>query len=437
MQHVAALTKKDAIFDLHVAPNAAFAHPGWQQARAAMLAAVERGGAAVLVGPPGCGKTLLLDDLARTLRQAGRQVRFVARGDAASLASEPGAILLADEAGRIGMDELSALCAGPSPFVLAALPGFKDKLAGLPRSVTPIMLAPLSPEGVARFVAARLAAAGEPRDLIEPAGVLALARHSGGLLRLVNVIGGAAVFLARLEGASHVGASHVAEAASMRDGMGEGEESPDLERPDAVAAPLAPAAAKSAVSATSLRRRAVLGAGAGGLGLAAACAWALRSRTGVQAEAPPPVAAGLQPERVEALVAAPRTVEQAAAQPASPVARQAPAISATPAVFRGPIYNETMGQGGQVRIVLRRQAQPGAVTARFDASAGLLGSGELTGTLSDTGRLSVSGQLMVGRNAFSCDLRGVVSGGTLTGAAGFVRVGGSSVSHSSFRLTQA
>jgi len=96
-----------------------------------------------------------------------------------------------------------------------------------------------------------------------------------------------------------------------------------------------------------------------------------------------------------------------------------------------------MGQSGQLRIALQRQAQPGAVKVRFDASAGLVGSGELAGTLSDSGRLAVSGQLMMGRNAYDCDLQGTLAGGTLTGVAGFVRAGGSSVWRSSFRLAEA
>jgi len=454
LQHIAALAKGDATFSLHVAPDAAFAHPGWQRARASALAAVGTGGAVALVGPPGCGKTLLLHELARTLRLVGKPVRFAERGDAARVVPDAETVLLIDEAGRLGDEGLALFCAGPSPVVLAGLPGFEDRLAGLPRRITSVPLAPLSPEGVARFVASRLAAGAQPRDLIEPEAVLALARHSGGSLRLVNVIGGAAVFLARLEGAAHVSASHVAEAASMRDGMdGDNpvpvQETPgDEPGPSEAAIALMPDAPGRPVPANALRRRAMLGAGVAGLALIGG--WAVRGRTGTPPEAPAPVVAALpptpdkpvpvpdtQPERVAPTAPEPRGAVQATVQPTVPVAHQAPRVAARPAVFRGTIYNETMGQSGQLRIALQRQAQPGAVKVRFDASAGLVGSGELAGTLSDSGRLAVSGQLMMGRNAYDCDLQGTLAGGTLTGVAGFVRAGGSSVWRSSFRLAEA
>ncbi len=446
MQHVAALAKGNAIFSLHVAPDAAFAHPGWQRARAAALAAVGTGGAVALVGPSGCGKTLLLHELARTLTLAGKPVRFVEREGATHPMPDAGTVLLIDETGRIGDDGLALLCAGPSPVVLAGLPGFEDWLARLPRHITSVPLAPLSPEGVARFVASRLAASAQSRDLIEPEAVLALARHSGGSLRLVNVIGGAAVFLARLEGAVHISASHVAEAASMRDGMDGDGLVPFLDLPGDEPGPtpavpaLVPVASGHPVPASTLRRRAVLGAGIAGLALVGG--WAVRGRTGKPPEALAPVMAALPPTPDEAVPVPgtqpePRNAVRATAQPIPSVARQAPRVAGTPAVFRGTIYNETMGQGGQLRIALQRQAQPGGVKVRFDASAGLVGSGELTGTLSDSGRLAVSGQLMMGRNAYDCDLQGTLAGDRLTGVAGFVRAGGSSVWRSSFRLAQA
>lgn len=105
-------------------------------------------------------------------------------------------------------------------------------------------------------------------------------------------------------------------------------------------------------------------------------------------------------------------------------------------LFRGPIHNETLNQGGQVTLLIRRRDPPGTVTARFEASAGLIGAGELTGVLSESGRLALSGQLMMGRNPFDCDLTGVVSGGRLTGTANFARPGGRSASHGSFSLTR-
>ena len=99
--------------------------------------------------------------------------------------------------------------------------------------------------------------------------------------------------------------------------------------------------------------------------------------------------------------------------------------------------NETMGQGGQLALALRTQGGPGPVTAHFHAYAGLIGTGELTGTMSPDGRLSLSGRLMMGRNPFDCTLSGTVEGGRLTGSATFIRAGGGTTAQSSFTLSRS
>ena len=115
-----------------------------------------------------------------------------------------------------------------------------------------------------------------------------------------------------------------------------------------------------------------------------------------------------------------------------------PCNNAAPVSFRGPVYNETMQQGGQMSLAIRWQGPAGAIIVRFQAWGGLLGSGELAGHLSEDGRISASGQLMVGKNLFICDLSGLVVGGKLTGSASFVRSGGSGrVAHSRFTLTRS
>ena len=106
-------------------------------------------------------------------------------------------------------------------------------------------------------------------------------------------------------------------------------------------------------------------------------------------------------------------------------------------LFQGPIYNETMNQHGYLTLVLRRHDAPGVVTARFTATSGLSGSGELTGRLSG-GRLDLSGQLMMGRNPFLCDLSGTLADGRLTGTASFIRRGSDgSAAHSRFSLARS
>lgn len=535
MQHTVLPALADPLFQLQIVPDAAFPHPAWQEARAVLLKALDDGGITVLLGAPGSGKSLLLKELARTLRQGGKPARLIERTDA--LDTLPGSgILLVDEADTLSPDALAALCAGPAPVVLAALPGFPTRLAGNPRPVRAAMLDQLRPQDVARYVAARLDAVGRPRNLIEPEAVLALAQHSNGLLRLVNTLGGAAVFLAGLDGAEHVGRCHVDEAASMRDDFGdEGfdqnaipsfeSEPVQLALPTDRPVPAAPPpAAPISVGSPSvappqvlpvitepvpmaevtphplpmpplpnyrgerIRRRAALGVMASASAVLFALPWLTRRLPDAQpapgqaADGPaPPVSNGTPPTTVAnsdaaGLPAAPgmpaaqdpvsqTSAVQAAATPlhvpappaaaapsprAEPVRQADKALSASraelrvtmpsdaPVLFQGPIYNQTMGQGGHVALVIRKQAPGSAITARFDASQGLLGSGVLAGSMSETGRVTASGQLMVGKNPFNCDLSGTIVGDKLTGSASFVRSGGSGwAARSVFTLTRA
>jgi len=520
VQHIPNLAVADAAFRLQTSPEEAIAHPGWLKARAALLAALRSDRAMILLGPPGSGKTLLLQEVLRTLRQEGRAVSQVGRGDALN-SLEDGHILLVDEAGRMGPDGLTKLCARPAPFVAAALPGFTERLTRLSRPVETVTLPPLAPAEVARYVATRLEAAGQPRGLLEPEAVLALARHSGGLLRLVNTIGGAAVFLSKLDGAPRVGLKHVEEAASMRDDHSEGAALPapalPPPPPPPPAIPPEPVAPLPDYSAAILRRRVALSTMMAASGLLFAMPWLTQGRPGAQpsdaqdgtgsqavqvaqVDAAAPVQAapddavavpaavpgvsGIQSEQpslemqqtgVQQTGVQQTGVQQAGTQQAGvqrteaqqmrthPTARVAapaalraepmrradtapPAATAegnhvvaasdAPVRFQGPIFNETMGQSGQVTLVIRKQAPTGAITARFNASQGLSGSGMLAGSVSGTGRITASGQLQMGRGAFMCDLSGTLSGGALTGSASFVNNNGGPTYHSRFNLVR-
>ena len=472
MQPTLSPTVSDTPFRLHTAPGEAIAHPGWRQARTAVLAALGRGEAVALLGLPGTGKTLLMQHLAQVLRHEGWSVRLVERGDALHPALQAD-VLLVDEAGRMGADALDRLCATDMPFVLAALPGFAERLAELPRPITPVTLEPLPPEQIARFVAARLSATGRPSDMLEPGAVLALARHSSGLLRLVNVLAGSAVFLAELERAPRVGRRHVDEAASLRDGVHEDAAAPasaEKVRPDGATTlrAEAPAALRAPLPAWR-RRRATLGTAAIALSLLLVGGWAV---SGWRSMRP----SGAQPDSLVPRTESPRdatSTQPMGVQPnersgdaeapggeSSPVPQQEeqlrqpqrdaiprPSASASPrqrlvapdalVSFRGPVHNETLQQGGQMSLVIRRQGSPDSISAQFEAWGGLLGSGKLVGTLSDDGRISASGQLMVGKNPFNCDLSGLITDGTLTGSATFVRPGGGRVSRSSFALVRS
>ena len=124
--------------------------------------------------------------------------------------------------------------------------------------------------------------------------------------------------------------------------------------------------------------------------------------------------------------------------PATPSGdRRAVLASEAPVLFRGPIFNETMRQGGHVTVAIRKQAPAGAITARFDASQGLSGTGTLAGHVSGAGQITASGQLLMGKNSFLCDFSGTLTGNSLTGHASFVRPGNNTVYRSRFNLVRA
>lgn len=104
--------------------------------------------------------------------------------------------------------------------------------------------------------------------------------------------------------------------------------------------------------------------------------------------------------------------------------------------FHGSITNETMHQGGQFSIVIGRQEQPDFIIVRVHASNGLLGDGELSGELSRDGRFFASGQLLMGSNAFTCDLTGLIEGNKLSGSAKFVHNDNGNTAYGTFSLVK-
>lgn len=376
----------------------------------------------LLLGAPGTGKTLLLRSLAAALRAEGRSAGLY---DPTAPMQATGAILLVDEADTLAAAALAGLLASSRPVLLAALPGAARRLQALAPGVVPVSLAPLGVEEVARFVAARL-----PPGRITPAAVLALARRSGGAMRLVTGLAHAALFLAD---ARPVDAWHVEEAARLRGLVAEPPAKPQAASPLASgSAPPAPprvgpwvgpaaalvAGAVAGVLVTSLlTRRPAEEATATGAPAALVAAEASPAPpippAPLPAPAPPDIDAAMAPEPALPLPPPPtQAPTQAAPDP--------PPVSAA-ATFRGPVLNETLQRGGQLAITILRRDGAGPVTLRFHASAGLIGTGELTGSVSASGDIRATGRLMMGRNPHDCLLVARLSGDRLTGSASFRR----------------
>jgi hypothetical protein len=221
-----------------ITPDDIVPHAGWKELRAAIDARLAAGDRLItIIGEAGTGKTLLLADLARALRARGRTVRLLhgRGGHQPGPAEDPADIILVDEADRASDRELAELLGRGGTHILAGLPSLGPRLNALGVGTTVLPLAPLSPEEVPRFLAARLVAAGEPPDLLGPDAVRELTARSGGKPRLLNNLAGAALFGASLDGASQATARHVAEAAALQ--LDDAPAMPDLaaEGPERVA----------------------------------------------------------------------------------------------------------------------------------------------------------------------------------------------------------
>lgn len=216
MQHNQATL--DAAFRLTLDVADVTQHPGWRAARDQALATLAAGpGLAALFGPAGTGKTLLLHELARSLRATGRPCHLIGRGDLPFTAG-PGEIVLVDEAARIEAATLRRLCASGAAAIVAELPGFEDHLDSFAAAITVVRLAPLQPDEIGAFVADRLARAGQPSDVLTPGAIAALAMHSAGVPRVLNLLARAALFMAASEGTMRVEQRHVDLAIELREG---------------------------------------------------------------------------------------------------------------------------------------------------------------------------------------------------------------------------
>lgn len=202
-------------FRLNSLPQDAFAHPEWTRVEREALALVEKREHLLLLGRPGTGKSLLLRSLNQTLKGTGVSVRQLRSDDPLDdLASED--VLLVDEAELLATTKCDQILRLPNALVMAGLPNLPERVSVCPDTFRCVTLEPLSPADVARFVIARLVENNLPRDTFMPDALVALALRSGGLLRVVIILAGAAMFFAEQRGAAKVTAEDVADAESMR-----------------------------------------------------------------------------------------------------------------------------------------------------------------------------------------------------------------------------
>ncbi len=213
-------------------PNdALLRHRGFEEARKRLLFTVELDGIAVLLSEPGCGKSLLLGEIADELREKEFVVHYLAhttigpfglvnvlarkaglvprrsRGETALalaeklLTDEVHHLLVLDEAHRLPdatLEDVRLLTIGDfdreSPFVLllAGQSSLDDRLAdpthhALDQRITTVArLHPLSAEETGQYLATRLRAAGGDRPVFEDGAVDALFDATGGVPRRIN-----------------------------------------------------------------------------------------------------------------------------------------------------------------------------------------------------------------------------------------------------------
>ena len=476
-------------FRLKSLPQDAFAHAGWIRAEQQILLSMAGRRRLLLLGKPGTGKSLLLSSVAATLTSRGVSVRRFRSGDLLDdLASQQ--VLLIDEAAILSVTELEQIYQLHNAVVMCGLPSLTERLSLSLDAFCSVTLTPLVPEEVARFVIARLIENGRPRDTFTPEALVAVAVQSSGLLRLVIILAGAALFFAEQRGAVKVTVEDVVEAVSMRTMMPEKLEQPAVMDTTLRTAPpvfqttelrpawRSPAAVRgwhwnriAGTSAFVCASLVVIGAAVMAArqldtipslvlqgssmpqmasstvpDLAVSPTNQLTSPAPLQlATAVPPTQAVTpsspalapiplpEPEWAEIELSRSRDADATAANAAPAARAETPAITLA---FNGPILNETMGQGGQLSLQLRIQGAHGPVAALFHASKGLIGSGVLTGDISNNGRITLSGRLMMGRNPFDCALQGTLVGERLVGGATFVRVTSGAAAHSSFALSR-
>ena len=209
-------------FKLRIDPSKAVAHEGWSAARAQAIAALKTDRkTALLLGPPGVGKTLMLATIAQDLEQRGCRVHLFTKDVPPPGTFEgDGHVMLVDDARRLGDAVLRELLSAPGLCcLLADQPSLEADITRLSPAPLPaprvIRLAPLSPGQSRRFVAAQVAQSGRSADLLQRDAIELLVAAAGGIPRAICTIGSRAVYLADVHNEDQVGVGHIEKALSL------------------------------------------------------------------------------------------------------------------------------------------------------------------------------------------------------------------------------
>lgn len=230
-------------FSRHTSPQALYAHRGFEEALGRLRFCVELDAIATLIAESGCGKSLLLGQLADELQRDNTTVHYFAhsssgpfglisvlarnsgispkrsRAETASLLLEKLAnderrhLLVIDEAHKLpdpSLEDIRLLTITDfdrkTPFVLllAGQPALDDRLAdpthyALDQRITTVArLNPLSDSETRQYILTRLnaAGAGKKQPVFEDTAIDAIFEASGGVPRRINTLATSALIVA-------------------------------------------------------------------------------------------------------------------------------------------------------------------------------------------------------------------------------------------------